>query len=208
MSAYLRKRLRRLYDACLRELDRQLTPWIEHMDTEATLLVTGDHGEEFSRDIVGHARLYDDTVRVPLLTNASAEVANRWRHLDVSPTICEWLDIDQPDSWEGRPATDTMVPQPLMGMDTGRERKYLGIRSTDQKEIRTYDWDGSHLRTERFDLTTDPDETNPEATISASLRERMDEFTSRQDIQEHFEVQGAHGLDDDVSDRLSDLGYT
>lgn len=200
-------RLRRLYDACLGTLDRILTPWLDAFSDGTTVLVTGDHGEEFSTEKVGHARLYDDTVRVPLVTNVGREVPDRWRQLDVAPTVCEWTEVDPPASWEGQPATSDVVPQPMMGIDTDTGRKYLGIRSADEKEIRTFDWEGEHVQTERFDLAADPDENAPDASISGDLIRQLDEFASRPDVQRRFEVQRAHGLGDDVSERLSDLGY-
>lgn len=204
---WMRRHLRRLHFSCVERLDSVLAAWLSSFD-DPMVVVTGDHGEEFDHGAYGHARLYDETVRVPVYATNTEIVGDgeMIRQLDIPVRVCRALDVSRPDEWTG--ATDIVDPaQCMLSQAGGLERIYAGVRTTSEKLIHTYDWEGTLLETEAYDLDADPEEKDPVPNASDRLRTRLDEFLSRDDIKEAIGTGKQTGLDDEIEGRLADLGY-
>ena len=106
---------RRRYREEVEYLDRQigvlLSALREASHPEDTLILfTADHGEElFEHGPAGHVPyLYDTVIRVPLLiswpgrVDAGVVVTEAVSHIDLLPTVLEWLRIPDPVSRSGR----------------------------------------------------------------------------------------------------------
>jgi len=98
--------LRELYDSEIHEVDSQLGRLFRFLETDprykdALVIVTSDHGEEFGEHGGWyHARMYDETLRVPLIIRDPVRPHGRGRrvdsiisHVDLAPTILQSLGI-------------------------------------------------------------------------------------------------------------------
>lgn len=100
---------KQLHVECARAIDDQITNFINTVGTESNVVITGDHGEEFEHGLLTHARLYDETVRVPFITNTDILPESGFiRQQDIAPTLLDSLDISWPDYWEGQQARSPM----------------------------------------------------------------------------------------------------
>jgi len=206
---------RRLYRACVKRLDSVLAPWVDRMDDDATIVLTADHGQEFEHGFVEHRRLYDEVLRVPLLTNTEVGQLGTGltRQLDITPTLLEELDVQSDGNWVGSVSTAEMEPQLLLSSPNSTfDRIWAGIRTADTKIILSYDYEWTLQETEIYDLRADPNELHNLAPRQSrpELVDRIEAFVERPDIREpmndwHPEV----GLleDNDVEGRLKRLGY-
>ena len=117
--------IRRRYREEVEYLDRQigvlLSALREASRPEDTLIIfTADHGEElFEHGPPGHVPyLYDTVVRVPLLISwpgrvePGAVVTQAVSHVDLMPTVLEWLGIPDPVSRSGRSLAPLLAPGP------------------------------------------------------------------------------------------------
>lgn len=106
-------RLSNLYDACIRYVDSEIARLVsvaEKRNGRRTIVVvTSDHGDEFQE----HGFLYhnnvvvEELIRVPLVVWQSGgqeprRVDDLVRHVDVLPTLAEWIGADTPRSAIGR----------------------------------------------------------------------------------------------------------
>jgi hypothetical protein len=213
LPTWMRRHLKRLHHQCNKRLDGILAPWLKRHE-DATFILTGDHGEEFDHGHIGHARLYDETVRVPLLSNeslGSSEEELLIRQLDLAPLLLSSLDIDVPSGWEGAETADPVQPQEIINGAPGFERTFVGIRSEAWKLIRAYDWSGELQESEVYQIESDPTEENPksESVVPSSLRTQLDEFVDRPAISQTISgtEEMKSGFNSDVENRLRELGY-
>lgn len=95
------------YDACVRRTDAEIGRLLEAVDDDTTVVVTGDHGEEFGRFGGFHqASLYSSMTDVPILVRpadgtALADADTPVQHLDIPATLLAAAGADVPDHWEG-----------------------------------------------------------------------------------------------------------
>ncbi|KXA95363.1 hypothetical protein AKJ65_01985 [candidate division MSBL1 archaeon SCGC-AAA259E19] len=160
------KTIRELYWKSIEKIDEQIKDLLKFVENDATIIITADHGEEFYHGIYGHARLYDECVRVPFflrwtLDNSLKSSRERLRHIDIAPTLLRALGIDAPEYWEGLPLQDidTFQPTFLINHAPQLERVYVGIRTRQYKYIKTYtDKTGKLIKTEFYDIQNDEKE--------------------------------------------------
>jgi arylsulfatase A-like enzyme len=206
----IRQSLKDLHFQCVRHLDRTLARWLDGYDGLATILVLGDHGEEFDHGIVRHARLYDETVRVPLYSNQPELLppSPTVRQIDFAPSIATELDTSLPPDWEGEPWGDEMPPQPMFTYSPGKERGWVGIRSQKWKIIRAYELQEGFVGSEAYNLAADPEEVTPlpRSDAPSRLNEQLDDFVSRDDIAAEMR-QATDSQFKNATSRLRDLGY-
>lgn len=208
--------LENLYWRCVDYLDEQLTALFDFIDDDATVVVVGDHGEEFQHDEYGHARLYDECVQVPLF--ATSNVADSLggnqpvQQMDVPASILDAIGVDVPDSWTGMPARDReddtafmLNHSPMFG------RTYAGIRTPQYKVMKTFDEDtGDCLATEAYDLMANPGETRNilgETPAVRELEHRLDSFLDQPEIKSGIHEHPSEGTSAAVENRLEALGY-
>lgn len=120
-------RLRSLYRAALRSIDRRIARIVEILRTagrwrDSLFVLTGDHGQAFGeRGYLYHAaRVWEPVVRVPLWVRwprgrGGGRTGEGWASLiDVAPTALEAAGLDPSPSVAGRPL-DLLVDRPRDG---------------------------------------------------------------------------------------------
>lgn len=95
-----------VYDACIREVDRQVSRVLDLLDNETTVIFTGDHGEEFGRYGRFHnASLHSSMTNVPIIVRSpdieTGVSSMPVQHLDIPPTLLTAAGIEPPAHWEG-----------------------------------------------------------------------------------------------------------
>jgi len=212
IPGWMQRKIRTLYDACVQQLDEALAPFLRWLPDETVTVITGDHGEEFDHGVFEHARMYNETVRVPYLTNepACAPPAACVRQIDIPSAILESVGLSTPEEWEGRrPEYETMPITLSMNTSPQRDRTWIAAQDETRKLIKTYDLDGELLDTERYDLSSDPDETGPVSRLSgdAELVDALDSLWDHERFEAWIGTTSRPGLDGTVDERLDQLGY-
>lgn len=208
------RHLKALYDRCIQGLDDTLAEWVPTFADDSWVVMMGDHGEEFDHGVLTHARLYDETVRVPFLSNRKIELpqSGLLRQIDFSPAVVERLDYSQPNEWRGESPTSEFQSQPMIGSLSRYNYYWLAARSEEWKIIKPFDEDTGFEEPEAYHLAEDPQENSPLEVADApeQLRSELSAFIDETEIQEEIsEARGFVGeVDADVEDRLERLGYT
>lgn len=207
LSQAAKARVRDLHFEAVRHLDDQLSEWLAIFD-DSLVVVTGDHGEEFDHGSYGHARLYDETVRVPLYTNASRTLPDTEliRQQDLSPLVCRAAGVDTQTEWNNK-LGHTEAAQCMLSRARGRNRIWAGIRTATEKLIYEFDWEGTDLGTEAYNLAADPLEMNPVDDPDSRLVDELDGFLANEGVQAAIGTGKKTGIDEDVESRLEELGY-
>ncbi|WP_256546764.1 sulfatase [Halobellus inordinatus] len=206
------RKLKQLYEAAIEytfdQIDRILANLQDTGRYEDTLvIITSDHGELFGEhgQYGKPERMYDELLHVPLIVANGPDYLDDKDQLvsllDVPPLIHDALGIEVPDEYEGQ----------VLGVDEPRE--YIMAEHEVEGDItvgaRSSDWlyEGDEINNEHrlFDLRDGKfeqvDRDHPEAgTVRNAVLQRLDEL----DAEARY-LQG--DMDDDVEDRLEDLGY-
>jgi len=187
-----RRQLQATYYGMIGEVDHQVGRVLDHLDelglTDDTLVVlTSDHGDLMNDHwLVEKLGWWPEAYRVPLIVRdprlasaaAGRSVDLPTEHVDVAPTILEWLGGEIPASWDGRsllPLIDPDAEAPQRWRTSqhwqwdfrdpvsGFSERALGITSDEctMDVLRTERWHYVHLATEAlpdllFDLDDDP----------------------------------------------------
>jgi len=212
LTASDRATLRASYEQSLRALDDKLDRVLEFVDDDARVVFVGDHGEEFDHGVVGHARLYEETVRVPLLARGVPGISDGdvVRQLDLPPTLLSALGRPSPDAWWGRPHESGVRDALLLNHSPRRGRVYAGVRTPQRKLIRTIDPETDRvIETEAYDLDADPTEQRDvsDECDGGALSDRLDEFLARAKIRSNILETDQRSVAPVVEDRLQALGY-
>lgn len=96
------------YDAGIRYVDQQIGRVLDRIENSATVVITGDHGEEFGKFEGFHqANLHRTMTDVPLIVKntkinkkLTGEVA---QHIDIPATLLTAGGVEVPDHWDGIP---------------------------------------------------------------------------------------------------------
>ena len=213
VSERVRETIRRLYWQCVDRLDRQLARVLERLPADATVIVVADHGEELHHGHIGHARLYDECVRVPFYAKNLQPAVGETpiRQLDLAPTIADGIGLDSPDGWTGEAHDGTHRDSVMVNhsFSEGEERVYTGLRTADAKLIQTHDETGQVIDTELYDLVADPDERTPvssETPRREQLAQRLSAFLTREGVIDAH-LSSRTSVTDSVEQRLEELGY-
>ena len=184
------------YDSDIRYLDEHLRASFASFgwDKGATVVVTGDHGEELGeRGFFGHARtLYAEVLNVPLVffggsAPAGRRVRERVSHIDVLPTLRELCGLPHGAGDAGV----SLLPLIQGGRDTLPERAlFADLWRNPAGERRSVLRAAIHGRWKRiggnlegpqlFDLDADPRElvnlAGAQVEVEADLKKRFAEF--------------------------------
>lgn len=113
-----RRQLRATYWGMMAEVDDQLARLFDDLERsgrsgDTLVVLTSDHGDQMGdhwlKEKLGY---WDESYLVPLIVRDPRPVADATRgsrvrhfteHVDVTPTICEWLGLDVPRQCDGRP---------------------------------------------------------------------------------------------------------
>ncbi len=152
---YLRKRIQNTnlytiqdminkYDLAIKEIDQEIGKLYtflkeENLWEDTIFFVLGDHGDNLiSHDIYfSHAGLYDDSIHVPMIIHLPGyekkEINKFSQHVDIIPTIIDYLQLEQHDTFDGV----SLLPL-IKNNETVREKifAYDGL-CNDIKTVRT-----------------------------------------------------------------------
>ena len=123
-------------------------------------LAVGQHG------LMGKQSVYDHSVHVPIVFAGPGVPQGEQREafaylLDIFPTLCSLIDVDIPDTVEGKSLTPAMADPSESIRDSlhfAYEGLHRGVRDRQYKLIE-YVVGGEHVQTQLFDLLNDPWET-------------------------------------------------
>lgn len=96
------------YDAGIRSADEQVGRLLKAISPEATVIITGDHGEEFGEMGNFHwTSLYSSMTQVPIIVRDQELETGRnetpVQHLDIPLTILYSAGVGTPEEWSGEP---------------------------------------------------------------------------------------------------------
>lgn len=143
------------------------------------IVVTADHGESFGQhNLRTHSfGIYEQAVHVPLvilhpsLRDAPRHQASVGRHVDVAPTILDFLGISAPPAWQGRSLMRDDGDRRAYFLSVGNE-VVLGLRDGKYK----YHYYVDTLHEELFDLERNPGEDD---NLADDEPERARQYRSR-----------------------------
>ncbi|MFC7097661.1 sulfatase [Halobaculum marinum] len=162
--------LRALYDASVRQIDESVERLLETLTEagvrdETTVVLAGDHGEEFldHGHLAHYPKLYDELVRVPLVVDHPGAPARREESAvplrDVPPTVCDALGVTPPAAFAGESLLPTVVDGEAPARGPVASLALRGETVTSQPIPRRLD-DGTPLvsaRTARWTYIRGPD---------------------------------------------------
>lgn len=221
-----------LYDGEIRYTDAQLgrlLSWLKErgLFEDTNILVTSDHGEEFSDhgSMEGHQwTLYDEVLHVPMVLRVAGQaegvvVEELVDLLDVAPTLLASAGLEPDPEFEGRSLLGRAEGAPsdddaLVFSRIERFNKKRAVRSARYKLIHTLDTErnrfGVSIRPgfELYDLQSDPGEQvnviaeRPE--VARVLKEQLDQWSRASTPSDVGEIPP---LSDEQRRMLEGLGY-
>lgn len=199
------------YDACIRSVDEQIGRILSAVGENTTVVLTGDHGEEFGQYNRFHAAsMYSSFSQVPIIIRTSSIPTGisetPVQHLDLPPTILVAADISVPGQFEGAP---------LQSVDRSHTDPIFFSLAEDRMAVRKGDWkyieaNGSR---ELYRVPHSGEETESRLReneeIARKLQELVEIHRSRRTIAEgESELSGNRDeLSDEIEENLEDLGY-
>lgn len=221
-STQFNNTLERLYRECILNVDAKISEFLGEMDEEATILLTGDHGEAFEHGFRKHLQVYEELTRVPFLVKWTLEgdfgFSDEIFHLDIAPVLAAGLDLPIPDGWRGKyeqPAEDRISL--MFNRDTRIDRLYIGCRTSEYKYIQNYSCSSVDMLSEElYDLKEDPSEGDDIYKDSHEFvdrcRQRIDAYFSEtghspSTLAKKTSTAGGENLSEEVVEKLNHLGY-
>jgi arylsulfatase A-like enzyme len=213
-----------LYDAEIRFTDAQverLLKTAEEQLDDPIIAFTADHGEEFldHGGFSHHATFYDEVTHVPLFIDGvgdSGEQDALVGLMDIVPTLVDAAGLDQPDNFYGYPLQqldDGNWPRESVLGDwspdgQGKEQCRYAYRDKEWKCI-VHGSPTNHDHQELYHLVDDPGErTDVSGKHPEQLAELKNELRSHEEVlRQTKENLGTVEMDDNVQQRLRDLGY-
>ncbi|SDE99588.1 sulfatase [Halorientalis regularis] len=198
------------YDAGIRSADEQIGRLLNHAPDDATVILTGDHGEEFGQFEEFHiATLHSSYTQVPTIVRSAELDSGVVRdgiaeHVDVFPTVLNGHVPEYPDRpGTSLPEKDRNLEAPVFFQHDG---SYYGVRRgewkllTDTAAEETELYHGPHMSTDGANVIGD------EPEIAAELRTLLDDHAAT-GTAARTDKRGHEGLRDSVEENLEDLGY-
>lgn len=188
--------LKDLYDAGLRDLDREFGEHVEHLRRigvlERTIVVyMGDHGEAFmehGRLEHSAARCYDEIINAPMIVYVPGRLTKtvfvdaQLRTADVFPTLLDLMGLHPPEGLLS-PAGGRSVVSSLGGArldSTVFSRDAFYSRSIRRSDGWKLIWDISSQKKELYNLKLDPKETIDRSRefpdVTAELEGELNQF--------------------------------
>ncbi|MFW5903288.1 MAG: sulfatase [Halolamina sp.] len=234
--------LRTLYAGAARQVDESLGRLLatleeEGLREETTVIVAGDHGEEFQEHghLAHYPKLYGELIEVPLIVDAPGDAVDRVGTpvgLDAVPaTIRDAMDVPAPPGATGEsllPAVrgdDSLRKEPIVSVTVrGESVTQQPIpRHLDDGEVlvsaRTADWTfirhAESGRCELYDRRADPgeqvdrldDDTNAPIDELERAVDRRLETIGGDGDADETHGGGEEEIDDEIETRLDALGY-
>ncbi len=181
------------YYAMITHTDAQIGRILNALDrtgrADRTLVVfSGDNGLAVGRHgLMGKQNLYEHSIHVPLVFAGPGVPRGERRDgfcylLDIYPTLCDFLDLERPETVEGRSLVPAMCDAggPVRDTLLFAYRHFQRAARDERHKLIEYVVDGER-RTQLFDLETDPHETHDlssDPTMAAHV-ERLREEVRR-----------------------------
>ncbi len=178
------------YDCGVRYMDAHLGRILNTLAdlgvlSDTLIVASADHGENLGElDIFGdHVTADQITTRVPLIASgpgvkSGVVEGGLHYHLDLAPTLAEWVGAPAPEIWDGRSYAETL----RKGTSTGRDALVLSTcAGTCQRSVRWGDWlyirtyhDGYNFFPKEmlFDIGHDPRQAHNLASARPDLCQR------------------------------------
>jgi arylsulfatase A-like enzyme len=170
------------YLNAVREADAQIGRLLNELRkrnlADSTLvIITGDHGEGMGKPhpYYGHSgKIYQEDVNVPLIIWSPALFKSPPRsdvigaHVDLGPTVLDFLNFPLPPAWQGRSLMSQSRPRRAYFFGSADEY-LLGVRDGNFKYILNTTRD----RDELYDLSQDPTEQNNIAHEQPEMTNRL-----------------------------------
>lgn len=190
----------RLYDAGIRNVDRQIARLVDslkqtHLWDDCVFVLTADHGEEFLEHggrYHAPVHLSEEIVRVPLLirvpdARGKKVPASPMSHLHLAPTLLEIMSVQAPSAFQGRSLWtnlqhDVAWSDPAIiecaydcknpfQAESRRASRLLGVRDARFKLIMRIEPGSTE---DVYDLKSDPGEMHPNVgEIGCETRKRL-----------------------------------
>lgn len=166
-------------DGVIRQIFEQLRA--KHYLDDATVVVTGDHGEGLGERHWSHGwHLYNEDIRIPLLVYDEPEAAypdlTFATQLDIAPTILDRLRLPVPVSWEGQSLLSA-TPRRFTNHQTYFPPYRFAVVARDGDALFKFIATPQYGIEELYDLTEDDGERRNLVTerpeLAAALRERV-----------------------------------
>jgi len=181
-------RLTDLYDACIRYTDAEIGRFLDALarrraNRERIVIITADHGDEFMEhgSLYHNNILYEELIRVPLVlwwsdgSHAGTRVEGLARHVDVLPTMAEWLGIPTPEQAMGSSLTPLITGEETGARETIAEGDFCAAVVYEGWKILRVDSSGVDYL---YDLSADPGETE---NLAAREPQRLEDMRRRLD---------------------------
>ena len=192
-------------------------------DSDMRVVVVGDHGEGLGdHDEATHGFfVYDTTLEVPLVFSGDRAqpglvVAGAVRTLDIAPTLCAWLGVPAPDSFDGQDLTPALTGGALpAACDTAYVETFLTQLRHDWsplQSVRTPAWIWILApRRELYDLAADPGENenlvDRRSQIAAALEVWMKDSLASAARRTRTLGASLTAADPEIARQLDALGY-
>ncbi|MFC1888589.1 sulfatase [Thermodesulfobacteriota bacterium] len=190
---------------------------------QTLILLTGDHGEEFfEHGGWWHGKtLYEEQIHIPLIVKLpgtelkGTEIDRPVRHIDVAPTILDWLELESPDAWQGSPllaGNDPEIDHAVFSEEDFEGNVVRSIRSKDRKLILANEGNPRGLKPmELYHLESDPEESNNLVGV-AGTESVVSELKAYMEGIENYAVKNSvqaetKELDAATQEQLKALGY-
>lgn len=211
----------RLYDGEVAYIDSALGELFRYLEnnnlTQKTLIVfTGDHGEslgEHGEETHGYFA-YNSSLRVPLIISfpgaKKSRVDQAASHVDIFPTVCDILNIDQPPFLQGISLLPAIKGKSLPERDVYFESLYP-YYSRGWAPLRGFYSGGEKFIDspipELYDMNADFDELKNLAQAGSleKYRKKLAQIMKKSSLPEAEESRA--GLDRESRDKLRSLGY-
>jgi arylsulfatase A-like enzyme len=223
-----REGLLNLYDAQIRLSDDVVAALMDLFDRlklgdDLVVAIVSDHGESFwDHDRFAHGNsLYNELLHVPLIFHGPGRIPKGnvvegiVQVMDIGATLLDLAGLPQPSDKRGASLLPAMNGGATPRLSAFSEFPYRRIPSGQTIQTRDAKWiiDQRSAEAHRFDLTTDPAEMKPNATIRADVESLLS--TALAEIQSSAEKHRASAgkaktetVSDETESQLRALGYT
>lgn len=200
------------YDAAIRRVDSQIGRVLDMLEDDVTIVLTGDHGEEFGRmkDFAFHqASVYGTYTQVPIIVKAPGVTKREdefpAQHLDIPPTLLTAAGIEVPEYFEG---------EALQNIREDHTRPIFFSLKSDHMAIRKGRWKLIEFNGEQelyevphMEIESEP---NQSASEKRSEMESVLQAFREKELPESLAPemkQSEKDLSPEVEDNLEKLGY-
>ena len=189
---------------------------------ETLIILLSDHGEEFQdHGNWQHGRnLFVENLHVPLIVRFpdrghGVRVKRRVQHIDLFPTLLDYLDLDVPEFLEGSSFLSWVTdPQSLVEEDSRPAYSFLYLDGLPNVSVIEGEWklvqnlsQGEIAWTNLFNRTEDPGETRNRALERPILASYLATLIAKRRGEESRLTAGEAVLDERMEEALKALGY-